>query len=536
VFCGTRRVVFVILFLMRRFIQAFLIFLTLGALVGLSDAAGQKTPRQPESQSSAAVEKLLLQIGEALQKSDAFAARALLQKALKIAPRSPDVHTFAGVLADGEGDYRTAEKHFALAVKLAPASASARNNYGAVLLRLKRPQEAAREFEASLRANPNQPKARELFEKAKTIQPSDAEILRALVVISLRLKETERARRDFQEYFPKAGETKPASRAELGALLLESGLADEALKELEAVHALDASDLNLTILLARAYLRQKNVKAAGRLLESVVARGVEDARIYAALADVYQTGGYLENAIPAMRLAVETEPKNEFYRVRYGMLLVDAKAPPAAVIRLKEAVDEFPNSAKIWLGLGIAQYYDSKLTDARQSLEKSLRLDSRLVPAIAYLAFISNVEGDSQSAAAQFERALTIEPDNAVLHYLLADTLLKIATSEIEKIEKHLRRAIALDANLGGAHLGLGKIYVRQKRFAEAAAAFEKTIKLEPDRTEAYYQLGQIYARLKRVDESRAVLAKFKELSEREKTQTKNEYTDLLRRLANVNF
>jgi Tfp pilus assembly protein PilF len=553
VFCGTRRVVFVILFLMRRFIQAFLIFLTLGALVGLSDAAGQKTPRQPESQSSAAVEKLLLQIGEALQKSDAAAARALLQKALKIAPRSPDVHTFAGVLADGEGDYRTAEKHFALAVKLAPVSASARNNYGAVLLRLKRPQEAAREFEASLRANPSQPsalvnlaqirfaendlpKARELFEKAKTIQPSDAEILRALVVISLRLKETERARRDFQEYFPKAGETKPASRAELGALLLESGLADEALKELEAAHALDASDLNLTILLARAYLRQKNVKAAGRLLESVVARGVEDARIYAALADVYQTGGYLENAIPAMRLAVETEPKNEFYRVRYGMLLVDAKAPPAAVIRLKEAVGEFPNSAKIWLGLGIAQYYDSKLTDARQSLEKSLRLDSRLVPAIAYLAFISNVEGDSQSAAAQFERALTIEPDNAVLHYLLADTLLKISTSEIEKIEKHLRRAIALDANLGGAHLGLGKIYVRQKRFAEAAAAFEKTIKLEPDRTEAYYQLGQIYARLKRVDESRAALAKFKELSEREKTQTKNEYADLLRRLANVNF
>lgn len=541
----------------RRFKAVFWI-LTFVVSIGVAGAHAQKTPRSPVSKRSpapaAAIEEILAQIGAALQKSDSSAARSLLQNALKIAPNNADVHTLAGISSDRDGDFKTAEKHFALAAKFAPASPAARNNYGAILLRLQRPKEAAREFEASLAANPNQPsalvnlaqirfgendlrRARELFEKARAIQPSDAEILRALVIISLRLNEPQRARSDFQEYFPRADETKSPARAELAAILLENGLAEEAVRELEAIHAREASpDLNSTILLARAYLRLKNVKAAGRLLESAVARGVRDARVYAALAEVYRAGGYLENAIPAMRLAVESEPKNEFYRVRYGMLLVDAKAPPAAVIRLKEAVREFPNSAKVWLGLGIAQYYDSKLTDARQSLEKALSLDGRLVPAIAYLAFISNVEGDSARAAAQFERALALETDNAVLHYLLADTLLKIATAEVGQIEKHLRRAIALDADLGGAHLGLGKIYVRQRRFAEAAAALEKTIKLEPERTEAYYQLGQVYTRLKRTDEARQMIAKFKELSEREKNQTKDEYTDLLRRLANVNF
>src|SRR5687767_6469569 len=183
------------------------------------------------------------------------------------------------------------------------------------------------------------------------------------------------------------------------------------------------------------------------------------------------------------------------------------------------------------MGLGIAQYSDSKLTDAAKSLQKTLSLDPRLMLAFSYLAFIKNVEGDSAAAAAEFERALAIEPDNAVLHYLLADTLLKIATSDIARIEKHLRRAAELDPDLGGAYLGLGKIYARQKRFAEAAAALEKTIRLEPERTEAYYQLGQVYARLKRTDESRAIKEKFKKLSEQDKTQTKNEYMGLLRRL-----
>jgi tetratricopeptide (TPR) repeat protein len=237
-----------------------------------------------------------------------------------------------------------------------------------------------------------------------------------------------------------------------------------------------------------------------------------------------------------MRLAIERDSKNEQYRYRYGMLLIDTKTPAAAVIRLKEAVNEFPNSAKMWLGLGIAQFYESKFTDAHATFEKALKLNPRLVPAFAYLAAIDNIGGQAGAAAANYEKALAIDEKNGSLHFLLADTLLKDATVNIEKIEKHLKRAIELDNQIAGAHLALGRLYVRQKRFAEAAAALEKTVQLEPNRAEAYYQLGQVYIRLKRADESRAVLAKFKELSELEKTQTKTEYSELVRRLANVQF
>jgi Tfp pilus assembly protein PilF len=492
-----------------------------------------------------------------MQNNDFAIAGNILKKIIAAEPKNVAAQTLAGIVADRQNDLAAAEKHFAVAAKLQPNAPETRNNYGAILFRLGKLDVAAREFELSLKANPNQPSAqinlgqiyfaentpaklnlaRQLFEKA-SIDNADVAVLRAVVVIDLRLGEKKRAINDYRRYSlaAKTSVLPVAMRTELGAALLTNNLTDEAVSELEAASAIDSSNVEALVLLSRAYLKQKNIKSAGLTLESALSRKIDDARIYAALADVYVAGGYYENAIPAMRLAIERDPRNEQYRYRYGMLLIETKAPPAAVIRLKEAVKEFPDSAQIWLGLGIAQYHDGKLDDAERSINQALNLNSQLISAYAYLALIKNVAGQSEEASSYFKRALAIDEKNAVLHYLLADNLQKIATSDPGKVETHLLRAIELDSELGGAFLALGRIYVRQKKFTEAAAMLEKTIRLEPNRMEAYYQLAQVYSRLKRAEESQTLLAKFKELSERDKNQTKTEYTDLLRRMANVQF
>lgn len=509
------------------------------------------------AQTENSTEKLLIDAGAALASADFNRADATLQKILRAAPDNVKAHTLAGALADRQNDLRAAEKHFAIAARLQPKSPEMRNNYGAILLRIGRVAEAAKEFEASLSINPGQPSAQinlaqiyfakgspadlraaeKLFEKAFAAAP-DVEIARALAVTALRLGETERAARSYRQYaeLGKNSVLPNSERVELGAALSESGLYAEAVAELEAALAVAPDDAKIITLLSRVYLAQKNIKNAGRTLESAVARGIDNAEVYAALAEVYEAGGYYENAIPAMRLAIGRDARNEAYRFRYGLLLVDSRAPAAAVIRLTEAIKDFPNSARLWLGLGIAQYGDGKSAEAQQSLEKALKLNTRLVPALAYLAAIEDETGRSAEAASNYEKALAFDDKNAVLNYLLAETLLKSATVDAERIEKHLRRAIESDAGLAAAHLALGRLYVREKRFAEAAVALEETVRLQPNRAEAFYQLGQVYIRLKRADESKAALSKFKELSELEKTQTRADRDGLVRRLANVKF
>jgi protein O-GlcNAc transferase len=507
----------------------------------------------------------------ALARGDETAAREAFTRALQTDPENVDAHTYLGVLSDRAGDLKEAERHFAAAAAFAPFSASARNNYGAVLVRLGRTQLAAAQFEASLKLNRDQPNAlvnlaqirfntgtaedlraaRDLFAHAARVAP-DAEIARALVVIALRLGEREQAAAAYRDYSSfvsasagagasAAADTAmsaaaPSARAELGAALLEAGLAEEAARELGAVVAAEPSNVNSIVALARAHLKRKDIPAAGRTLEGAVARGVDAAPVYAALAEVYEAGGYVENAIPAMRLAIERDPRNETYRLRYGLMLNDTKAPGAAVIRLREALQEFPNSSPLWLALGIAQGADGKSDDARKSFERALELDPRSVPALAYLGSTYGERGQYAEAAALYERAIEAGPDFAAPYYLAADAMLKQPAFDAARAERHLARAVEIEPDFASARLALGKLYVRQERWTEAAAEFERVTRLDPQSADARYQLGRVYVRLKRPADAQRELDVFKQLSEAQKEKRETDRRDLLRRLAHVNF
>ena len=505
------------------------------------------------------IEKLLAESVAAFQTGDFIRTKAILQVVFSIAPRNLAANTLAGIVADKENDLATAEKHFALAAKTAPNAPETRNNYGAILLRLERKKEAAKEFMASLAASPRQisalvnlaqiriaegdlTTARELFGKAKTIAP-DAEILRALVTISLELREKNRAAQEFKEYVAalkaesaSSGTNDKIRDVSLAEALLAGGLPDEARQELESVLANENQNVNALILLSKIFVQQKNIHAAGRLLESAVAGGLDDAKIYLALAEVYEAGGYPENAIPAMRRAIEKEPKNDFYRSRYGLLLVNSKAPAAALVRVEEALKEFPDSASLWFAFGIAQFDDNKISEAQKAFEKALSIDSKLIPALAYLGAVFVEQARYADAVKIYEQAIGLNGKVALLYYLLGDTLLKMTDIEEKRIEIALRRAVELDANLTSAHLTLGRLYVRQARWTEAAVSLERAVKLAPDRAETFYQLGRVYTRLKRTDESKAALERFKQLNDSQKEQKEVSRRDLVRRLANVRF
>jgi Tfp pilus assembly protein PilF len=261
---------------------------------------------------------------------------------------------------------------------------------------------------------------------------------------------------------------------------------------------------------------------------------LEDARIYAALAEVYEGDGHYENAIPAMRLAVQRDPQNEAYHFRYGLLLTDSHAPAAGMVRLQEALKQFPSSTRLWLGLGIAQLAYGQNTEAESSFKRSLALDAKSVPALAYLGVTYAERGMYDEAIGFYEQAIALNPQLATLHYLAGDTLVKSLKPETARAEKYLKRAIELDPNLAGAYLSWAKLYVRASRYEEAAPLLERSVSLQPELVEAHYQLSRVYVRLKRAEDASRELALFKQLNEKQKTQ--NEPREIARRLANVRF
>jgi Tfp pilus assembly protein PilF len=504
-------------------------------------------------------EALINEAMAALERGDEAGAKSLFQQAVKVDPNNERAHTYLGVMADRAGDLTEAERQFAAAAISAPTSAAARNNHGAILLRLGKTEQAARQFEISLKLNPNQASAlinlaqirygtgtpqglraaRELFEKAQAIAP-DAEIARALLVIALSLDDRQAAAAYYKDYAARAAaspaQISAASRAELGGALLSAGLDKEATDELTAAVTSDPSNVQAIILLANSYMARKDIQGAGRTLESAVVRGVDAASVYAALADVYQAAGHIENAIPAMRLAIERDPKSEAYRFRYGMLLTDTKAPEAAVIRLTEALKEFPNSSRLWFALGVAHFKKQQHDEAAKAFARAAEIDGKFAAALAYLGIVYDETGRYGEAIDSYKRALQSDEKLAAAHYLLADALLRQPSADTAAAESHLRRAIELEPSFVPGRLALARLYIRLERFNEAATQLETVAAADPNQPEAQYQLGRVYMRLKRTADAQRAVAAFKRLSEDQQKQAQNERQELIRRLANVNF
>lgn len=523
-------------------------------------AAGQIPTHSLQANSQSGRDARLVADGvAALERGDAATARDLLQKALDLNPKNVEAHTWLGALADRAGDLQAAERSLARAARLAPASASARNNYGAILMRLGRTREAAVEIEASLRVDARQAgalinlaqirfaegapaslrAADVLFARADAVTP-EVGIARARVVIALRINDRSAATRyrDYAARLSGAGQSPvdAASRAELGAALFEAGLLPEAEAELKAAVESDSANADAIVRLARVYLARQDIPGAGRTLEAAVARGLESAPLYAQLAEVYERDGRIDRAIPVMRLAIARDPRNETYRFRYGLLLADASAPAAAVIRLEEAVREFPDSARLWSALGLARYKAGANGEATRAFERAIELDPAFAAAYAYLGMLRVDLGEYEAGLAKYERALAADPKLAVVHYLVADVMLKQPAAPVARINERLRRAIELDPAFTPARIKLAIAYNRQNRFAEAAAELERVIVYAPDLAEPYYHLGRVYARLKRPQEAHQAMAKYSRLSDAQKQQGENERLDIMRRLVGVRF
>ena len=494
----------------------------------------------------------------AFDRGDTDAARAAFEKALTLKADEVTAHTYLGIIADRAGDLKEAERHFAAAVKADPNRASVRNNYGAILMRTGRPALAAAEFEKSLKLDPDQPNAlvnlaqirfasddlrgsAELFKRALAIKP-DVEIARALTVIALRLKDNSSASTYYEKYATalaaESGTSAhvPAARAELGAALFEAGLLQEAEAELSAAVSLNPADTDSVVRLARVYLARKDLPAAGRTLEASVARGNDPAPVYALLAEVYEQSGHVENAIPAMRLAIQRDPQSERNRFAYAVLLTNTNAPAAAVIRLEESLREFPSSSRLWFALGFANFKLDKNDEAERALRKAIELDPKFAAAFAYLGLIRARTGAYDEAISLYESALKADAKLGVVHHLIADAMLKQTNADARVIETHLRQAVELDPSFLPARLSLGKLFMRSQRWSEAAAEFEQVIKLDPNVPDGYYQLGLAYGRLKRTVEAQSAMATFKSLNDAQKKREDEDLREVVKRLSNVRF
>jgi len=162
--------------------------------------------------------------------------------------------------------------------------------------------------------------------------------------------------------------------------------------------------------------------------------------------------------------------------------------PADAIAKIKE---QFLDTYS-FLRAGMANERTGNYPGAVRAYERGLAVEPENVELLNALGFALFQQGKSQEAIVALEKAVLVDPKHWKSHNNLA--LASIDVGELEIAEAHYRDSLALKEQ-PAIYNDLGFVLERQGLLDEAAAAYEKSIKLDPGSASANYNLGAMLAR-----------------------------------------
>jgi tetratricopeptide (TPR) repeat protein len=237
----------------------------------------------------------------------------------------------------------------------------------------------------------------------------------------------------------------------------------------DAAHALSAGDLERAGQLGTAYLKDHPADAGARVL----------------LARIHLAAGELEGAYDDLRRALAADPRNA--DALYYQGLVAARLSQAQFQKL-EAMS--PGSARLHQLMAESLEAQDRRQAAETEYEAAIAARPDLLEALLGLAKLRRIRLACDEAVPLYEKAEAIRPtfDGA---YGLG--VCESVRQNDEAAIPHFEQAIERDSRAAVAWVGLGTSLTHLHRNADAVGKLRRAIALEPNMGEAYYALGIAY-------------------------------------------
>jgi tetratricopeptide (TPR) repeat protein len=374
-------------------------------------------------------------------------AAAQLESLQHEAPNSFEVHELLGLVYTGESEDFLATQQLQEAVRLNPNSAAARTNLAAGLIH-----------------TGNLPDAEEQLKKAVALEPQNFD-----------------------------------ANHDLGEVYVRLGKLSQAVPFLRQAQRVDESSYENGYDLVLAYLSTGHLSLARNLVSKLL-QMKNTAELHNLLAEIEEKSGDYVSAVNEYESAAHQDPSESNLFDWASELLIHRTLDPAVTV-FQKAVERYPNSPRLMVGLGMALYSRGNYDDAVKALLKGADLNP--TDARCYL-FLSRAYDSSPSQADavidRFRRYAELEPGNAKAQYYYAMSLWKGKRTEdpnldLHQIESLLKKSISLDPKLADAHFQLANLYSDRDKYTEAIPEYVRVRELNPDLADVYYRLGQAYVR-----------------------------------------
>ena len=203
--------------------------------------------------------------------------------------------------------------------------------------------------------------------------------------------------------------------------------------------------------------------------------------------------GYFQEALKEYEKAIEGGEANaEVLQAMLELYLLQ-RDTGAAIATADRFAREFSPTAKTWNGRGVALQLEGRHTEAEESYNRALEIDSSYPFAHNNIGVLIWHKSDTKSAINAFRRALQAPSPPVEARLNLALGLFR--RKHIDLSLEAYRQVLSTAPEHPVAWNGIGLILVELEKYSDARNAFARAIQANPDFAEAHYNLSFTLAR-----------------------------------------
>ena len=423
-------------------------------------------------------------------------AREMAQQALKKSPNDERLWTLDGFALAHLGDTKSALASYQHALDLSP-------NYLPAL-----------EGAAEIEYNASDQRAVPLLKKILLIHPNDETTHAMLASLAFQRRDCATA----AEEFARSGtqiDSQPAALEQYGACLVKLRRMPDAIPVFQRLADIQPENgkarYNLAVVQSLAG-RHQDVIAT---LSTVVAKNPRDADALELLAEGYEAISDTPHAVQTLRDAILANPDVPRYYIDFANLCFVHSSFQVGIDMINAGLKRMPQAAPLHVARGILSVQLGRYDEAEQDFSEAEKLDPNAQFAASAQGMTQLQRDNLDQAEATVRDRLRKKPNDAFLHYLLAETLARrsaeAGSTQFKEAMAAADQAIKLEPHLGLARDVLARLYLQEGRIPQAIEQSRLALKEDPRDQTAIYHLIQA---LRKTGDTRELPSLAKKLAE----------------------
>ena len=455
------------------------------------------------AQQTVSVETLTQRAQESFKLGKYSEAREALQQALQQSPRRAGLWKYLGLVEAQLNHVDAAITDFEKALSLAPGDAQTHFDLG-LLYRRKN----------------DSTKALASYRQGLQLQASNAPGLQNYALLLMETGQFKDAIAPLKTL--RKVSTDLSVRVALIECYLNSGENDEAQREIHAFFQAPNATAADQLKLAKVLVEDRQPQAAQLVLEHVVTLLPDSAESHALLGMVLANKNEYERAAQEVGRAVQLTPDSAEYSMRLAEILILWKHYATALEFLTAVQPRFGTLMEYKYKLGLVYYSLPRIPQAIAIFDDLARERPDLDLVQFFLANCYQTTGDYEKAEPHYKKAIELNPKQASYYTALAQLLRKQSKDRTEETLVYLEKALQLDPKDVQSKLELAFCHEKKLNYPRAETLLEEVVQLQPDLLQAHVGLARVYYRQKKKekgDREKTIVARLEAQEQAEKLQ-----------------